>query len=83
MVVQNLEKKIAFKKKCHEAHQIEQRNVLHRKMWWGSKITFFFQGSKVVRIGQSWPAEFHDRHFVSPPLCTCLPLWKSLLRFPS
>ena len=51
-------KKISLKK-CHEAHQIDQRNVLNAKMYVvGGKNPFSFQRSKVGKIGQNWPAEF-------------------------
>ena len=41
-------------KKCHEAHEIDQRNVLNAKMYVvGAKNhCFVFRGPKVVKIGQ-------------------------------
>ena len=66
-MVQNL-KNISVKK-CHEAHQIDQQNVLNTKMYVvGAKSTplpLFFQGSKVVKIGQHWLDEFLHCHFVT------------------
>ena len=57
-------KKFSFKK-CHKAHQIDQRSVLYAKMYVvGAKNHSFFQGSKVVKIGQNSPAEFRHHHSV-------------------
>ena len=58
-----------FFQKCHEAHQIDQRNVLNAKMYvmgggGGGKNHCFFQRSKFVKIGQNWSAQFGHRHFV-------------------
>ena len=64
-MVQNLDEN--FQKKIHEARQIDQRKVLNAKMYYvvGAKNHFFFfQRSKVVKIGHNWPAEFRSRHFV-------------------
>ena len=39
--------------KCHEAHHIDQRNVLNTKMyvWWGPKTASFSR----VKSGEKWP----------------------------
>ena len=69
--VQNPEKKCSLQN-CHEAHQMDQRNVLNAKMYGGGgggQNRCFFQGSKVVKTGPKWQAKFHHRHFVfvQPP----------------
>ena len=44
-VVQIENSKKISSKKCYEAHQIDQQNVL--KMYvWGPRITYFFKGQK-------------------------------------
>ena len=54
--------KFSSVKKCHEAHQIDQQNVLNAKMYVvGAKKHFFFSR---VNIDQNWPAAFRHRHFV-------------------
>ena len=58
-MVQNLEN-ILLSKNVMSA--IKLISGTRRCLWWGAKITFFFQGSKVVKIGQNWSADF--RHFV-------------------
>ena len=69
-MVQNLPQKISFNKR-HEAHQIDERNLLNMKMYVvGPKNppppphVSFFQGSQVVKNGQKWPAKFRHCHFV-------------------
>ena len=53
--------------KCHEAHQIDQRNVLNTKMYVvGSKMNFY-QGSKVVKIGQNLVGPILSSSFRHPP----------------
>ena len=53
-MVQNLEN--FFFKKCHETHQIDQRNVLNTKMYvggggGGQKSLLFSR----VKSGENWP----------------------------
>ena len=55
-VFQNLEQ--IFFQRCHEAHEIDQRNALNAKMYVGGPTVTFFQGSEVVTIGKNWPAKF-------------------------
>ena len=60
-----ISEKFSFKK-CHEAHQTDQQNVLNVKMYvcGGAKNYCLFQGSRVVKTGHNWLAEFRHCHFV-------------------
>ena len=47
-----------------EAHQIDPQNVLNAKMCVCGRGSKKLLGSKVVKIGQIWPADFRHRHFI-------------------
>ena len=52
-------KQLFSQKNCHKAHQVDQRNVLNAEVHVvGARDHFCPERSKVVKIGQNWPAEF-------------------------
>ena len=65
------------------APRIDQRNVLNVKMYVvGAENSFFFQGSKMVKIGQNSLAEFRHpvavafRHWAAGDRRLAGPLWQ-------